>query len=66
MYAGDCNQIEDLVRSDIKGNDKSDWLLSNGIFGQYHVTDMNMNGDVNGADKALWLLNNGVFGSVGK
>jgi len=66
LLAGDCNQKDDLVRPDINGKDKSNWLLDNGVFGQYNITDINMNGDVNGSDKAVWLLNNGVFGSVKK
>lgn len=66
LFSGDCNQVDDLTRSDINGKDKASWLLDNGKFGVYLTSDMDMNGDVNGADKALWLLNNGVFGSVGK
>ncbi len=66
MYAGDCNQIDDVVSYDINGKDKSSWLLDNGKFGVYLSSDINMNGDVNGADKAAWLLNNGVFGSIPK
>jgi len=66
LYAGDCNQIDDVVSYDISGKDKSAWLIDNGRFGEYLNTDIDMNGDINGADKALWLLNNGVFGSVQK
>ncbi len=66
LYAGDCNQLDDVVSYDINGKDKSSWLLDNGKFGTYLSTDINMNGDVNGSDKAMWLLNNGVFGSVKK
>ncbi len=66
LFAGDCNQLEDVVSYDINGKDKSSWLLDNGRFGVYLTSDIDMNGDVNGADKALWLLNNGVFGSIPK
>ncbi len=66
LYAGDCNQLEDLISYDINGKDKSSWLLDNGRFGVYLTSDIDMNGDVTGADKALWLLNNGVFSSVKK
>ncbi len=66
LFAGDANQVDDVVSYDINGKDKSSWLLDNGKFGVYLRTDMNLNGDVNGSDKALWLLNNGIFGSVQK
>lgn len=66
MFAGDCNQIDDPVQSDINGQDKASWLLDNGKFGVYLTSDIDMNGDVTGGDKAAWLLNNGVFGSVKK
>jgi|GEM_PF-554619 len=66
LYAGDANQIDDVVSYDINGQDKSAWLIDNGKFGVYLSTDINMNGDVNGSDKALWLLNNGIFSSVKK
>jgi len=66
LFAGDCDQINDIVSYDITGKDKSAWLLDNGSFGEYLNTDIDMNGDSNGADKVLWLFNNGVFGSVQK
>ena len=64
MYAGDCIQTADIGGYDINGGDKATWLLENGIFGNYLLTDINLDGDVNGADKILWFLNNGISSGV--
>ncbi len=66
LYAGDCNQVADPVSYDINGQDKANWLLDNGTFGVYILSDMDMDGDVSGSDKLLWTINNGIFGSVTK
>ncbi len=66
LYAGDGDQIQDIVRYDINGSDKLLWNAGNGNFGQYLLPDYDLDGDVNGADRAAWLLNNGIFGAVQK
>lgn len=66
LYAGDGDQIKDVIRYDINGSDKLLWNLQNGNFGQYLPSDFNFDGDVNGGDRSLWMLNNGVFGAVQK
>jgi len=65
MYAGDVDQ-SDFPSFDIKGTDKAEWILDNGVFDQYLNTDFDLNGDVNGADKLLWFENNGISSRVPK
>ena len=64
MYAGDCDQISDVTSYDTNGNDKALWIAENGIFAQYLLTDLNLNGDITGADKILWFQNNGIASGV--
>lgn len=66
MFAGDADQITDVVSYDINGSDKNLWTIDNGKFDIYLNTDFNLDGDVNGADRLLWEFNNGVFSSVPK
>jgi len=58
MFGGDCEQSG--TGYDINGDDKGLWSNSNGSFGSYFMTDLNLDGDVNGADKGLWFENNGI------
>ncbi len=66
MFAGDGDQIPDILSYDITGADKTIWFENNGVFDYYLSPDFNMNGDVNGQDKALWFENNGVSSRVPK
>ncbi len=66
LRAGDGQQIDDIFSYDINTLDKNKWILFNGNFGKYLITDYNLDGDVNGDDKSLWLKNNGVFSSIPK
>jgi len=65
MYAGDSNQLNH-TSYDITGNDKSDWMESNGNFDRYTSGDYNLNGDINGDDKLIWSVNNGISSRVPK
>jgi len=53
MFAGDGDQIPDILSYDITGSDKTIWFESNGVFDYYLSPDFNLDGDVNGADKTL-------------
>jgi len=64
MYAGDCEQRNDVGGHQVDGGDKSPWQLNNGNFNFYAPEDMNLDGDINGVDKQLWFSNNGVYSSV--
>ncbi len=66
MYAGDANQIADIISYDITGADKTEWFENNGVFDYYLSPDFNLDGDVNGQDKAMWYLNNGISSRVPK
>lgn len=65
MYAGDGDQ-SDVPSYDLNGNDKTIWLMDNGVFNIYMNIDYNLDGDVNGADKVLWSENNGFSSRVPK
>jgi len=66
MYAGDCNQIQDITTFDINALDNAKWLQENGYFYLYLDADLDLNGDVNALDKSIWLQNNGMFSAVPK
>jgi len=64
MFAGDGDQTGDTFSYDINGNDKTIWTMQNGQFGQYLISDYNMDGDANGNDKGVWQPNNGKSSRV--
>jgi len=64
MYAGDCEQVSDAASYDTNGSDKAVWVIENGTFAQYLLTDFNLDGDITGADKMLWYQNNGAASGV--
>ncbi len=64
MFAGDNDQLNDVISYDITGLDKIIWTQQNGNFDQYMSSDYNMNGDTNGSDKILWDNNNGISSRV--
>ncbi len=66
MFAGDGDQVNDVMSYDILGTDKAVWLLENGVFNQYLNVDYNLDGDVSGADKTFWDKNNGISSRVPK
>lgn len=66
MFAGDGDQITDVVSYDISGQDKVVWLNDNGSFTAYLNSDFDLNGDVSGSDKILWTNNNGISSRVPK
>lgn len=61
MYAGNCEQDQDLNGYDINGLDNKAWTADNGKFSIYLGADMNLDGEVSAADKILWSANNGFF-----
>lgn len=64
MYAGNCEQAQDLNGYDINGLDNQVWSTDNGLFSTYLSTDNNLDGEVSAADKILWSGNNGVFSAL--
>jgi len=65
MLAGNASTVSDeLDKYDFKGTDKALWFDKNGVFDQYILGDMDLNGDVSGSDKKLWFDNNGKSGMV--
>lgn len=64
MYAGNCEQAQDLNGYDINGLDNQIWSVDNGQFSKYLATDINLDGEVSAADKILWSINNGYFSTV--
>lgn len=66
LYAGDGDQVADVVSYDINGVDRIFWSLDNGIFIQYRGSDFNLSGEVSGADKILWDVNTGIYSGVPK
>lgn len=66
MFAGDGDQIADMISYDINGADRILWGMDNGIFMQYLPSDYNLDGEVTGADKILWGLNTGISSGVPK
>ncbi len=66
MYAGDGNQVDDLIGYDVNGMDNIGWNVQNGLFDLYSLFDYNFDGDVNGMDKILWSINNGIYSAIEK
>jgi|GEM_PF-698585 len=66
LYAGDGDQVGDIVSYDVNGADKALWHAENGVFNQYSNADYNLDGDVNGADVLLWQNNKGYSSRVPK
>ena len=66
MFAGDGDQIPDVVSYDITGEDKTIWTENNGVFDYYLSPDFNLDGDINGQDKGIWFENNGISSRVPK
>ncbi len=64
MFAGDGDQLKDLLGYDINGIDNASWLPVNGSFNIYGFADYNQDGDVSGLDKILWSVNNGIYSSL--
>jgi len=66
MIAGDVDQASDDFSYDVNAYDKVDWVEDNGTFGQYKISDLNLDGDVSMLDKSLWVANNGKLSAVPK
>jgi len=66
MIAGDVDQASDDFSYDVNDYDKVDWVEDNGTFGQYKISDLNLDGDVSMLDKSLWVANNGKLSAVPK
>ncbi len=64
MYAGNCEQLQDINGYDINGLDNQVWSSDNGRFSVYLPTDNNLDGEVSAADKILWSMNNGFFSTL--
>jgi hypothetical protein len=61
LYASDAKKAS---FSEINANDASMWLIDNGKFGRYLLTDFNLDGEVNANDATIWRRNNGKFSGV--
>jgi|GEM_PF-2727692 len=66
MYAGDGDQLTDVVSYDINGADRILWSLENGLFMEYRASDYDLSGEVTGADRILWNRNSGINSGVPK
>lgn len=69
MYAGNSDQVKtgnELPgdRTQINGNDRSNWDMHNGTVANYCCGDYNLNCDCNYNDQASMDFNNGLFSSV--